>query len=231
MDKVLLIDDDKKLGELLDIYFRQFDIQLTHYENPLKAIDFLKNHNLDVVILDVMLPDLNGFEVCKKIRTYSDIPIIMLTARGETSDKVLGLELGVDDYLPKPFESRELVARIKSLIRRSKKILQPQVKLSSLQILLDSQSRKALFNQQDLNLSTLEFELLKYFMLHPNQNLSRDKIMDELKGVDWDAYNRSIDVAISRLRQKLGDSAKTPVYLKTIWGEGYCFIAPVEEVV
>jgi len=231
MDKVLLIDDDKKLGELLDIYFRQFDIQLTHYENPLKAIEFLKNHNLDVVILDVMLPDLNGFEVCKKIRAYSDIPIIMLTARGETSDKVLGLELGVDDYLPKPFESRELVARIKSLIRRSKKILQPQVKLSSLQILLDSQSRKALFNQQDLNLSTLEFELLKYFMLHPNQNLSRDKIMDELKGVDWDAYNRSIDVAISRLRQKLGDSAKTPVYLKTIWGEGYCFIAPVEEVV
>ena len=231
MDKVLLIDDDKKLGELLDIYFRQFDIQLTHYENPLKAIEFLKNHNLDVVILDVMLPDLNGFEVCKKIRTHSDIPIIMLTARGETSDKVLGLELGVDDYLPKPFESRELVARIKSLIRRSKKILQPQVKLSSLQILLDSQSRKALFNQQDLNLSTLEFELLKYFMLHPNQNLSRDKIMDELKGVDWDAYNRSIDVAISRLRQKIGDSAKTPVYLKTIWGEGYCFIAPVEEVI
>jgi len=231
MDKVLLIDDDKKLGELLDIYFRQFDIQLTHYENPLKAIEFLKNHNLDVVILDVMLPDLNGFEVCKKIRAYSDIPIIMLTARGETSDKVLGLELGVDDYLPKPFESRELVARIKSLIRRSKKILQPQIKLSSLQILLDSQSRKAMFNQQDLNLSTLEFELLKYFMLHPNQNLSRDKIMDELKGVDWDAYNRSIDVAISRLRQKLGDSAKTPVYLKTIWGEGYCFIAPVEEVV
>lgn len=230
MIKALLIDDDKRLGGLLSQYFSQFEIQLSRAVLPSEGLLMLKNQSFEVVILDVMMPEMDGFEVCKKIRSFSEVPIIMLSARGEASDKILGLELGVDDYLAKPFESRELVARVKSLLRRSKKI-QTTYKLKSGDLILDIQTRNVFLNAQNINLSTHEFEILKLFMSQPGRALSRDKIMDELKGVDWEAYNRSIDVAISRLRQKLNDPVKEPHYLKTIWGEGYCFIAKVEEVI
>lgn len=229
MNRIALIDDDRKLGELLKQYFLQFELQIVHYVTPSEALQNLKKEKFDAIILDVMLPEMDGFEVCKKIRTFSDLPILMLTARGETSDKVLGLELGVDDYLPKPFESRELVARMKSLIRRSKKT-SSATKLKSGELVLDTQLRTAFLASENLQLSTHEFELLKLLMTHSGQSLSRDRIMDELRGVDWEAYNRSIDVGVSRLRQKLKDPAKNPIYLRTVWGEGYCFIAPVEEV-
>lgn len=229
MNRLLLIDDDQKLGELLRQYFQQFDLLIEQSVLPSQALQSLRKNHFDAIILDVMLPEMDGFEVCKKIRSFSDIPILMLTARGETSDKVLGLELGVDDYLPKPFESRELVARIKSLIRRAKKTASGN-KLKSGILILDTQQRAAFLQEQNLQLSTHEYELLKLLMSHAGQSLSRDRIMDELRGVDWEAYNRSIDVAISRLRQKLKDPAKNPVFLRTVWGEGYCFIAPVEEI-
>ncbi len=229
MGQILLIDDDEKLADLLKIYFNQFGLFLTSISRPSLGLTELKTHKYDAVILDVMMPEMDGFEVCKKIRSFSTVPIIMLTARGETSDKILGLELGVDDYLAKPFDSRELLARVKSLIRRAEKTLLRQ-KLVAGSLVLDLVSRKGFLNNEDLDLSTLEFDLLKLFMSMSGKNLSRDNIMDSLKGVDWEAYQRSIDVAVSRLRQKLGDSAKSPTYLKTVWGEGYCFIHPVEEV-
>ncbi|KYG68338.1 DNA-binding response regulator [Bdellovibrio bacteriovorus] len=229
MNRIALIDDDQKLGELLKQYFSQFELETVQFTLPSEALSALKREKFDAIILDVMLPEMDGFEVCKKIRGFSDLPILMLTARGETSDKVLGLELGVDDYLPKPFEARELVARMKSLIRRYKKTSVSGNKLRSGSLVLDTQLRTAFLEDQNLNLSTHEYELLKLLMSYAGQSLSRDRIMDELRGVDWEAYNRSIDVAISRLRQKLKDPAKTPVFLRTVWGEGYCFIAPVEE--
>lgn len=156
-------------------------------------------------------------------------PLLCLQHGGETSDKILGLELGVDDYLSKPFDSRELVARVKSLIRRAEKDLIRQ-KLVAGALVLDLVARKGFLNGSDLDLSTLEFDLLKLFMTMAGRNLSRDQIMDSLKGVDWEAYQRSIDVAVSRLRQKLNDSRKAPQFLKTVWGEGYCFIHPVQEI-
>jgi DNA-binding response OmpR family regulator len=229
MNRILLIDDDKKLGELLTEYFQKFDLLVVPVVTPSEALQVLKRDRFDAIILDVMLPEMDGFEVCKKIRAFSDLPILMLTARGETSDKVLGLELGVDDYLPKPFESRELVARMKGLIRRYKKV-SASGKLKSGELVLDIQLRAAFLAGQNLNLSTHEFELLRLLMSHAGQSLSRDRIMDDLKGVDWEAYNRSIDVGISRLRQKLKDPAKAPIFLRTVWGEGYCFLAPVEEI-
>ncbi|WII70848.1 response regulator transcription factor [Bdellovibrio sp. 22V] len=229
MNRILLIDDDQKLGDLLKQYFLQFELQIVQTLLPSEGLSSLKKDKFDAIILDVMLPEMDGFEVCKRIRSFSEVPILMLTARGETSDKVLGLELGVDDYLPKPFEARELVARIKSLIRRYRKTALSS-KLKSGDLVLDTQLRAAFLQGQNLNLSTHEYELLKFLMAHSGQSLSRDRIMDELRGVDWEAYNRSIDVAVSRLRQKLKDPAKAPVYLRTVWGEGYCFIAPVEEV-
>jgi DNA-binding response OmpR family regulator len=229
MGKILLIDDDEKLGLLLKGYFVQFGLQLKNANRPSQGLDLLKNEKFDAVILDVMMPEMDGFEVCKQIRKFSSLPIIMLTARGETSEKILGLEMGVDDYLAKPFDSRELVARVKALIRRSEKDLLQQ-KLVAGPLVLDLVARRGFLNSVDLDLSTLEFDLLKLFMSSAGRNLSRDQIMDSLKGVDWEAYQRSIDVAVSRLRQRLNDSAKSPVYLKTIWGEGYCFIHPVQEV-
>lgn len=228
MDRILLIDDDRKLGELLERYFEQFGLALSQVTLPLEGLQLLRKEKFDAVILDVMLPQLDGFETCKKIRGFSEVPILMLTARGEVSDRVLGIELGVDDYLPKPFETRELVARVKGLIRRARKTV-IAAKLRSGSLVLDAQARSARLGDEELNLSTLEFELLRLLMSRAHQTLSRDLILDELRGVDWDAYNRSIDVAVSRLRVKLKDSAKTPKYLRTVWGEGYCFIAPTEE--
>lgn len=228
MIHALLIDDDEKLASLLKQYFSQFGIDLKSETSPTRALEHLREANIDAVILDVMMPEMDGFEVCKKIRGFSDIPILMLTARGETADKILGLELGVDDYLAKPFDSRELVARVKALIRRThKNILQK--KLIAGPLTLDLIARKAFLEQKDLELSTHEFELLKLFMSSSGKNLTRDQIMDSLKGVDWAAYQRGIDVAVSRLRQKLDDPAKNPKFLKTVWGEGYSFIHPVSE--
>ena len=224
-----MIDDDRKLGDLLKKYFEQFQLQLRQALLPSEGLQLLKKEKFDALILDVMLPEMDGFETCKKIRGFSQIPIIMLTARGEVTDRVLGIETGVDDYLPKPFESRELVARLRGLIRRSK-MTKSSTKLVSGKLVLDIQNRSASLNSEDLALSTLEFELLKLLMNHAGQSLSRDKIMDDLKGIDWEAYNRSIDVAVSRLRTKLKDSPKNPQFLKTVWGEGYCFVGKTEEV-
>jgi DNA-binding response OmpR family regulator len=230
MEKILLIDDDLNLGVLLRDYFAKYQLSLEQSNLPSEALKQIKNHKYDAVILDVMLPELDGFETFRQIRKVSEIPVIMLTARGDLLDKVLGLEMGVDDYLPKPFEPRELVARLKSLIRRSHKTSETQNNLKSGELILNLKSHSVLLMGRDLGLSTHEFAVLKLFMTHPGQVLSRDKILDELKGIDWETYNRSIDVAVSRLRQKLGDSAKSPQYLKTVWGDGYCFIGLVEEV-
>jgi DNA-binding response OmpR family regulator len=230
MARILMIDDDVKLADLLKQYLLGFGMNLTSSALPSDGLKRLKEANFDLVILDLMMPEMDGFEVCKRIRTFSDVPILMLTARGETMDKVLGLEFGVDDYLAKPFDSRELVARIKAIVRRSQKDF-VRNRIQAGPLLLEVQGRKALLDGQDLHLSTHEFELLKLFMTHPGKNLNRDEIMDSLKGVDWEAYQRGVDVAVSRLRQKLGDSAKEPKFLKTVWGEGYCFIHPIEDIV
>ncbi|MBX9768344.1 MAG: response regulator transcription factor [Bdellovibrionales bacterium] len=230
MASLLLIDDDTKLAELLKQYLTGFGHTLMSAALPTLGLKILKDSNFDLVILDLMMPEMDGFEVCKRIRAFSDIPILMLTARGETTDKILGLELGVDDYLAKPFDSRELVARIKALVRRSQKDF-VRNRIQAGPLVLEVQARRAILEGKDLHLSTHEFELLKLFMTHPGRNLNRDQIMDSLKGVDWEAYQRGIDVAVSRLRQKLGDSAKEPRFLKTVWGEGYCFIHSVEDTV
>jgi two-component system phosphate regulon response regulator OmpR len=230
MESILLIDDDQNLGVLLKEYFSKFQFSLVHSTKPSEALNQIKNKKFEAVILDVMLPEMDGFETFKQIRKISEIPVLMLTARGDLTDKVLGLEMGVDDYLPKPFEPRELVARIKALIRRTNKNPGLQSNLKSGDIILNLQAHTVMLKGKDLGLSTHEFAVLKLFMTHPGQVLSRDKILDELRGIDWESYNRSVDVAVSRLRQKLGDSAKAPHYLKTVWGDGYCFIEAVEEI-
>jgi two-component system OmpR family response regulator len=223
MTRLLLIDDDQRLGELLERYFQRFDMVLDSALRPSEGFSRLAATDYDLVILDVMLPEMDGFEACRTIRKTSDIPIVMLTARGEVMDRVVGLEIGADDYLAKPFEPRELVARIQNILKRvSRKPVQAE-KLCFDQLVIDIELRQVLLDGKEVNLTGTEFDLLQLMAQHPNKVYSRDDILNELKGVDADLYSRSVDIMVSRLRQKL----KPGNYIKTIRGSGYCFVGKV----
>ena len=231
MANVLLIDDDEKLGQLLTDYFAQFELSVQHALNPSSAFDKLAIELPDIIVLDVMLPEMDGFDVCRKIRgkprDFGQLPIIMLTARGEVTDRIVGLEIGADDYLPKPFEPRELVARIQSILRRNSAVeIQGQL-LTCKSLVLDPSNRNVTLNQQPIELTTMEYELLILLMRHPNKTFDRDEIMNALRGIDADIYSRAVDTLVSRLRHKLNDTSKTARFIKTIWGTGYAFIGKV----
>lgn len=221
---ILVIDDDAKLCELLQEYLSRFDYKVAAAPDPKSGLAHIRNDPPDLVVLDVMLPRMDGFEMLKEIRKTNRLPVIMLTARGEVSDKVVGLELGADDYLAKPFEPRELVARIQTVLRRAHTAGEANLlQFGDLSIDLDSHS--ASIGGNELQLTTTEFEILSLFAANPGKVLSRDDMMEQLRGFDWDAFNRSMDIAVSRLRSKLGDDSKDPRYIKTIWRKGYMFVA------
>jgi len=225
MPKILLIDDDEKLGDLLQTFFSRFDLDLSTAQDPQAGLDKLAAENPDLVILDVMLPGQDGFEVCRTIRKTSVVPIIMLTARGEVTDRIVGLEIGADDYMPKPFEPRELVARIQNVLRRSQVVDKPKgsmLKYDGLSVDLDK--RSAELDGAPLDLTTMEYQLLALFAGNPGQTYTRDEILNELRGIDAQLFSRSVDILISRLRQKLGDDSKKSRFIKTVWGTGYVFV-------
>jgi len=222
MTKALLIDDDQKLGDLLKNYLKSYDIDLSAINDPRNAIDTINHLGPDLLILDVMMPHINGFELCKMIREESDTPIIILSARGESDDKVKGIDLGADDYLSKPFEARELVARIHSLLRRTQKDLAVR---SDPIFEVDQQRLEVSLNGNVLDLTTKEFELMDLFIKNPGVIFTRDEIIREIKGIDAHLFSRSIDILISRLRHKIEDDPKEPKLIKTIWGKGYMFVA------
>ena len=222
MTKALLIDDDQKLGDLLKNYLKSYDIDLSAINDPRNAIDTINHLEPDLLILDVMMPHINGFELCKMIREESDTPIIILSARGESDDKVKGIDLGADDYLSKPFEARELVARIHSLLRRTQKDLAVR---SDPIFEVDQQRLEVSLNGNVLDLTTKEFELMDLFIKNPGVIFTRDEIIKEIKGIDAHLFSRSIDILISRLRHKIEDDPKEPKLIKTIWGKGYMFVA------
>ncbi len=227
MTKLLLIDDDQRLGNLLTEFFNQHSIQLDHALSPSDGFEKLEHGQYDLVILDIMLPEMDGFEVCKQIRKNSEIPIFMLTARGEVMDRIIGIELGADDYLAKPFEPRELVARIQRIIKRTKIKSLPknptQIKIRELSI--DTDLRQATLNDEIINLSTMEYNCLLLLATHPNKTFNRDEILNTLKGIDTELFSRSIDILISRLRHKL----KPYTFIKTIRGTGYCLVGAISE--
>ena len=221
--RVLLLDDDERLGALLTEYLERFGFAVRAFAHPRPALRALESDPPDVLILDVMLPDMDGFTVCRKVRESSAVPIIMLTARGEVTDRVVGLELGADDYLPKPFEPRELVARIQAVLRRGAPVEGREVvRVGPLEI--SWAKRSARLAGQDLGLTTAEFELLGLLVRARGRVLSRERILEATRGLDWESYDRSIDVLVSRLRHKLGDEAKRPNMIRTVRGVGYCFI-------
>lgn len=222
--KILVIDDDVRLTELLSEYLKQNGLEVIVAGTPDIGLKQLQFHHPSVVILDVMLPGRDGFAVCREIRARSQVPIIMLTARGDVTDRVVGLEMGADDYLPKPFEPRELLARLKSLMRRGSSSSE-STRLVFGDLVIDSDSRRVTLGTQELDVSTMEFDILRLLASNPARIFNRDQIKAHLHGVDWSAEDRAIDVLISRLRQKLGEDPKHPRFLKTVRGTGYKFIA------
>ena len=213
MIPVLMIDDDEGLATPLKEYFTRFDLALDHAAEPQAGIEALKADRYDFLILDIMLPGMDGFEVCRRVRAFSEIPILMLTARGEVSDRIVGLELGADDYLPKPFDPRELVARIQRILKRGAG--KRAAKEGRLQI--DARSQQATLDGVPLELTTREFSLLLLLSSSSGRVWTRDDIMNELRGHDADIYSRVIDISISRLRKKL--QPLDPI--TTVWGKGY----------
>ena len=228
-----MIDDDTKLSNLTRQYVEPFGIALESADRPSTGLARLRSEKFDVLILDLMLPEMDGFQVLRELRETMKIPVIMLTARGDVTDRVVGLELGADDYLPKPFEPRELVARLQALHRRSQNSSETPVAVAGLHLKagaleLDRQIKEARLDGKSLMLTTSEFAALELLMQRAGESLDRDQIMEALRGIEWDATNRVIDITMSRLRQKLGDDPKQPHFIKTIWGTGYAFIATVE---
>ena len=220
---ILIIDDDERLNLLLKRFLRDFGFATLTAAHPEEGLKLLRRKSPDLVILDVMLPEMDGFSVCKAIRAETAVPIIMLTARGEVADKVIGLELGADDYLAKPFEPRELVARIHAVLRRRAPASDAQKAVFG-DLEIDFERRLARLRDSIVELTTNEFAALALLVRHAGKVLSRDQILQELRGIDCDAFNRSVDITMSRVRQKLGDDPKSPVFIKTVWGTGYLFI-------
>ncbi|MCK9422356.1 MAG: response regulator transcription factor [Bacteroidales bacterium] len=221
--KILIIDDDDELNRLLKAYLEKVGYEVVSTLNPVEGIEIAIKQKPDFIILDIMMPGMDGFEVCRTIRQQSDVPIVMLTARGEVTDRVVGLEFGADDYMPKPFEPRELDARIKAILRRSRKT-ESASRFQFGELNLYPERYAAELDGKPLDVSTFEFDLLLLLARNKGRVLSRDAIMDSLRGIDWSAFDRSVDMLISRLRQKLNDDPKNPRFIRTIRNAGYIFI-------
>ncbi len=221
MPRVLLIDDDEDLAPPLATYLRRFDFTLEAAHRPSVGLQRLAEGGFDAVILDVMLPEMDGFEVCRRIRQSSDIPVLMLTARGELSDRVVGLELGADDYLPKPFEPRELAARLQTILRRSRAAPSGAVlRFEGLELHVDR--REARRGGEALPLTGTEFELLLLLAREPHKVFTRDEILNRLRGHDAELFSRAVDILVSRVRRKLAPLEA----VKTLRNAGYAWALP-----
>ena len=220
MFRALLIDDDVKLGRLLKDFLKKSNINLFTVNNPTESFSSIVECKPDIIILDVMMPKMDGFEVCKNIRKVHSIPIIMLSARGDSEDKIKGLDLGADDYIAKPFQPRELLARIHSLLRR----VSDEKKISIKGFFeVDELHREIKMKGELLQLTNKEYELLSLLVFNPGVIYTRDDLLREIKGVEAKLFSRSIDILISRLRNKIENNTDSPEYIKTIWGKGYIF--------
>jgi two-component system phosphate regulon response regulator OmpR len=226
--KILIIDDDIKLIHLLSEYLAENNFSVSHLLDGNDAVNEIETAAPDLIILDIMLPGKDGLEVLKDIRKIHTLPVIMLTAKGDDTDRIIGLELGADDYLPKPFNPRELLARIKAILRRQD-LLTAEDSGDALLIrchnmILNRAAHTVDIDNKRIDLSTTEFNILTVLMKSPNTVLSRDQIMNLAQGKDFMAFDRSIDIHISRLRAKIEQDPGSPKRIKTIWGTGYMFV-------
>ena len=223
-NKILIVDDDENICELLNLYLKKdgFDTSIAY--NGRQAVELAENYNPDLILLDIMLPELDGWQVCREIRKKSEVPIIMLTAKGETFDKILGLELGADDYVTKPFDTKEVVARIKAVLRRSteneKAEKQEEVRYDKL--IINLTNYELVVDGKSVATPPKELELIYHLASNPNRVYTRDQLLDEVWGFDYYGDSRTVDVHVKRLREKLED-VSDKWCLKTVWGVGYKF--------
>jgi DNA-binding response OmpR family regulator len=232
--RVLVIDDDKKLCRLIAEYLSPMGYDVAQAHDGLAGVEKAISESWHAVILDVMLPGLDGFEVLKRIRRQSDVPVLMLTARGEEADRIVGLEIGADDYLPKTFSTRELLARLRAVTRRNTRTsAAPQDKTEGDIVLgklrINSGSRVALLNDRPLTLTPVEFDLLSSLARAPGRVKTREQLLEEIRERNYDVFDRSIDVHISMLRKKLGDDPREPRFIRTVRSAGYMLINPGAE--
>jgi len=225
MKKILIIDDDKKLTDLLEEFLGENKFKTKSIHESVGALNEVDRFIPDLIILDITLPEMDGFQVLRTIRKEHETPVIMLTARGEISDRVVGLDLGADDYMPKPFEPRELLARINSILRR---VNEPSSLIDILEfegLHIDKMKQEVVLDKQPIHLSTTEFEALVLIAEHAGETLDREFLVENLRGIQWQSFDRSIDVLVSRLRNKLGETPERTRFIKTVHGVGYIFIA------
>jgi len=232
-DHILIVDDDAEIRSLLGTYLTRQGLKATAVGEGKAMWRALDAGPVDLVVLDLMLPGDDGLTLCRNLRAKSDLPVIMLTARGDETDRIVGLEMGADDYLPKPFSARELLARIKAVLKRTRS-LPPNLRPDERRVLafagwqLDTAHRHLVSPAGVVTaLSGAEYRLLRIFLAHPNRVLNRDQLVDLTQGRDADPLDRSIDVQVSRLRHRLGDDPKDPALIKTVRGEGYVLAVPV----
>ena len=225
MSRILVVDDEKIIAKGLKFALEKEGFEVSVANDGAEAIRLFQDENPDLIVLDLMLPEVDGFEVCRRIRKKSDIPIIMLTARGEDIDKILGLELGADDYVTKPFNPRELVARVKAILRRSHTQTMDSggqvIRLQDLQI--DLFQHKVRVRDKDVELTSKEFALLGLLASHPGRVFSREKLLEQVWGYDYYGDARTVDVHIRHLREKIEPDPATPQLILTVWGAGYKF--------
>ena len=225
MIKILIIDDDKELTELLVEFLSKYKYKIEVFHNPLQGLEFLKKSECDIVLLDIMMPEMDGLQVLRNIREHSEVPVMMLTAKGDVADKIIGLELGADDYLAKPFEPQELLARIQSILRRVKFSNSMIDIIEFNNLVVDKIKEEVVLDGKVVHLSTSEFEALVLFIDNNNEVLDREFLVENLRGIQWQTFDRSVDVLVSRLRNKLGETPNKTRFLKTIHGVGYKFVA------
>lgn len=227
--KVLVVDDEKLIVKGLRFSLEQDDMEVECAYDGEEALEKAKNDKFDIILLDIMLPKLTGLEVCQQIREFSSVPIVMLTAKGEDMDKILGLEYGADDYITKPFNILEVKARIKAIMRRtgSKSKEQPEKKSQVIEagdLKLDCEGRRLYVSDKEVNLTAKEFDVLELLVLNPNKVYSRENLLKLVWGVDYPGDVRTVDVHIRRLREKIEPNPSEPKYVVTKWGVGYYYL-------
>ncbi len=229
-EEILIVDDDTRLSAMLSDYLSGNGFAVRQAASALAGLDEIRRREPDAVILDIMLPDIDGFETCRRIRAFSDVPVLMLTAKGEETDRIVGLELGADDYLPKPFSPRELLARLRAVLRRrggpaagAERVL----RFGRLEI--DPASRLARIDGRDCDITGHQFDLLVALAENAGRILSREQLMDMVRGEAFDAFDRSIDVHVSRIRAAIEDDPKHPRRIVTVRGAGYVFARRQDE--
>ena len=220
---VLIVDDDVKLTVLLKTYFEREGFVVHTARDGLSALAQVRECEPDILVLDIMLPGLDGWEVCRRVRKNNDVPIIMLTARDEESDRLVGLEIGADDYVTKPFSPKEVVARAKAILRRVQKETPPAKVIELDGLFIEPDAHRAVKDGAEIPLTPTEFKILALLSLHPGKVFSRLQLVEQVQGYSFEGYERSIDAHVKNLRRKIGDNPKEPKYIKTVYGIGYAF--------